>query len=104
MTDLCVEVERAPRAALVRLEGDLDKVSAPAFRTCLAGLAEEGCVEVVVDAARLAFCDSSGLWVLVEHQRALSGLGGSLQLTGVQGVLLRVLDVTGLRPLFVSQL
>lgn len=104
MTDLCVEVERAPRAALVRLEGDLDKVSAPAFRKCLAGLAEEGCVEVVVDTAGLAFCDSSGLWVLVEHQRTLTRMGGTLQLTGVHGVLRRVLEVTGLRPLFASQL
>ena len=104
MTDLNVEVERAADGAFVRLDGDLDKVSAPEFGRCLATLEQEGFVRIVIDAGGLAFCDSSGLWVLVEHQRALNQRGGSLRLTGVHGVLLRVLDVTGLKPLFPSQI
>lgn len=98
--DLNVEVERSGRAAVVRLAGDLDKLSAPRFGLLLRDMTEEGCTSFVVDTARLEFCDSSGLWVLVEHHRRVTRLGGSMTLTGVHGVLQRVLDVTGLKAVF----
>ncbi|WP_219471142.1 STAS domain-containing protein [Nonomuraea rhizosphaerae] len=104
MADLSVEVERADGSATVRLAGDLDKLTAPHFKRVLSGLVAEGCVKIVVDTARLDFCDSSGLWVLVEHQRRAQEGGGWLRLTGVQGVLRRVLDVTGLKAAFDSVL
>ncbi|MEU0567656.1 STAS domain-containing protein [Nonomuraea sp. NPDC005983] len=100
MTDLSVEVERTGGAVVVRLGGDLDKLTAPRLGDCLSGLVREGEVEIVIDAERLSFCDSSGLWVLVEHQRRVGARQGALRLTGVHGVLLRVLDVTGLRAAF----
>ncbi|MFI6910271.1 STAS domain-containing protein [Nonomuraea sp. NPDC050394] len=98
--DLRVEVERAGRDALVRLEGDLDKLSAPRLRQRLVELSEDGCHTLVLDAALLDFCDSSGLWVLVEHHRRMTALGGTMRLSGVHGILQRVLDVTGLRAVF----
>ncbi|NUR89777.1 MAG: STAS domain-containing protein [Nonomuraea sp.] len=104
MTDLSVEVERVPAATLVRLGGDLDKVSAPDLREVLLGLVDEGFVTIIVDTGELVFCDSRGLWVLVELHRKLQEKGGCVRLTGVHGVLKRVLDVTGLKPLFESQL
>lgn len=100
VADLIVEVERAEDATNVRLDGDLDKLTAPRLEERLAELAAEGRVDVVIDATRLAFCDSSGLWVLVEHRRVVAGRGGSLRLTGVHGVFQRVLEVTGLRAVF----
>ncbi|KAB8196267.1 anti-sigma factor antagonist [Nonomuraea phyllanthi] len=100
VADLNVEVERGDAAALVRLDGDLDKVTAPQLRHCLAALLEEGRVQFVLDMGELEFCDSSGLWALVEHQRRVSAQAGSLRLVGVHGVLQRVLDVTGLKAAF----
>ncbi|WP_197093431.1 STAS domain-containing protein [Nonomuraea sp. SBT364] len=100
MADLSVEVERGEGVTTVRLAGDLDKLTAPGFKECLASLSDEGRFDVVVDALGLEFCDSSGLWVLVELQRAVGERGGGLQLTGVHGVLRRVLDVTGLKAVF----
>ncbi|WP_336212540.1 STAS domain-containing protein [Nonomuraea sp. LPB2021202275-12-8] len=105
VVDLSVEVERAEgAAAVVRVDGELDKVTAPAFRECLTALSAEGRLDVVIDASRLTFCDSSGLWVLVAHRRDVGALGGSLRLTGVHGVFRRVLDVTGLKAAFDSVL
>jgi anti-sigma B factor antagonist len=100
VADLNVEVERAESSAVVRPEGDLDKLTAPLLKERLLDLLADGHVNIVVDAVELEFCDSSGLWVLVEHQRAVAARGGSLRLVGVHGVLQRVLDVTGLKPAF----
>lgn len=100
MSDLSVEVERAAGTAVVRLNGDLDKITAPLLKQRLVDLANDGCDTVVVDTKRLAFCDSSGLWVLLEHQRLVRERGGALRLSGVHGVLRRVLDVTGLIAAF----
>jgi anti-sigma B factor antagonist len=100
VADLKIEVARARGATAVRLRGDLDKLTAPLFRKRLDELAAEGRFDVVIDATGLEFCDSSGLWVLVEHQRTVSGRGGTLRITGVHGVLRRVLDVTGLKAVF----
>ncbi|MGW0807132.1 STAS domain-containing protein [Nonomuraea sp. NPDC002799] len=102
VADLNVEAERGPASTRVRLDGDLDKLTAPLLKECLVKLFGEGRVEVVVDATELEFCDSSGLWVLVEHQRRVAAHAGSLRLVGVHGVLQRVLDVTGLKPAFDS--
>ncbi|MFC4014350.1 STAS domain-containing protein [Nonomuraea purpurea] len=100
MADLNVEVERGQESALVRLEGDLDKLTAPLLKESLVRLFTEGRVQIVIDTTKLEFCDSSGLWVLVEHQRRVTAHAGALSLVGVHGVLQRVLDVTGLKAAF----
>ncbi|YCK33276.1 STAS domain-containing protein [Actinomadura sp. ATCC 39365] len=100
VADLGVEVERGHGDTTVRLAGDLDKLTAPLLKQRLAELSAEGLVDLAIDAHHLDFCDSSGLWTLVEHQRAVAGHGGSLRLFGVHGVLRRVLDVTGLKAVF----
>ncbi|WP_170223698.1 STAS domain-containing protein [Nonomuraea turkmeniaca] len=100
VADLNVEVARAEPGTLVRLVGDLDKLTAPLLKERLLKLFADGRVEVVIDATRLEFCDSSGLWVLVEHQRRVAAHAGWLRLVGVHGVLQRVLDVTGLKAAF----
>ncbi|MFG1697381.1 STAS domain-containing protein [Nonomuraea sp. NPDC049309] len=100
VADLDVEVKRGGRDACVCLAGDLDKSTAPLLKDTLLALFAEGRVRVVVDAERLEFCDSSGLWVLVEHRRRVAAQSGSLGIVGVHGVLRRVLDVTGLEPAF----
>lgn len=100
VTELSFEVLHVAETVTVRLDGELDKVAAPAFRERLGGLAADGRLDVVIDASRLTFCDSSGLWALVELQRGIAERGGSVTLTGVHGVLQRVLDVTGLKAVF----
>ncbi|TDD12755.1 anti-sigma factor antagonist [Nonomuraea deserti] len=102
VADLDVEVERGRCRALVRLDGDLDKLTAPLLKEWLVKLYTEGFVQVVIDTSRLEFCDSSGLWVLVEHRRRVAEHAGSLRLVGVHGVLQRVLDVTRLGAAFDS--
>lgn len=101
MADLSVEVERSEGdIVLIRLVGELDKLSAPQLSRRFDELVGEGSRSIVIDAEELTFCDSSGLWALIQLQRNVRAQGGTLRLTQVHGVLRRVLDVTGLSAAF----
>ena len=53
---------------------------------------------VVLDMSGVTFCDSQGLGTLVVLSRKASMAQSCLVLTNVADFLLRVLDITGLRP------
>jgi anti-sigma B factor antagonist len=59
------------RAVVVEARGELDVVSAPAFRAAMAEAAATGRPLVVVDMARVQFVDSAGLAVVFGAQRML---------------------------------
>lgn len=82
---------------VIRLFGDLDLVSASSLRACLAeavGLRTPP--RIVVDAAGLAFCDSTGLSVLMGALTAVRAADGRLALAGAHGRFARMLKITGL--------
>jgi anti-sigma B factor antagonist len=64
---------------VVTVAGDLDLASAPTFAPVLADAARDG-GDVVVDLAHLAYTDSSGLWALLEANKAAEAAGGLLTL------------------------
>lgn len=59
------------RAVVVQAHGELDVVSAPAFRSALKDAVETGRPLVVVDLAHVQFLDSAGLAVVFGAQRSL---------------------------------
>ncbi|MEV7805217.1 STAS domain-containing protein [Microbispora sp. NPDC088329] len=82
---------------VIRMFGDLDLVSAPSLRACLAeavGLRTPP--RIVVDAEGLRFCDSTGLSVLMGALTAVRAAGGRLALSGAHGRFARMLRITGL--------
>ena len=83
-----------------RLEGELDVHTAPSLAEAMEQASANGATTIVVDAAALRFCDSSGIQVLVAARERAVEAGGSLTIEGVQGALERVLTVTGLLDLF----
>jgi anti-anti-sigma factor len=50
---------------VIYLSGELDMASAPQLRTVLQRLIDSGAQRVILDAAELSFCDSTGLGVFV---------------------------------------
>ncbi|MFI6485320.1 STAS domain-containing protein [Nonomuraea sp. NPDC050663] len=100
MVELMVEVERSGSTALVRLMGDLDKTTVPQLQRPVRALIADGCTSLVIDTTELAFCDSSGLWLLLETQQQIRQQGGAMRLEGVHGVLRRILEITGLSAAF----
>jgi anti-sigma B factor antagonist len=83
---------------VVEVGGEIDVASAPELRECLHQTIDAGSRRLVVDLRQVSFIDSVGLGVLVGVRRRLLGHGhdGSLQLVCADGLVLRVLRVTGL--------
>ena len=83
-----------PDATVLRLSGELDMASAPLLSEALERTAERDVERVIVDVADLAFCDSSGLAVLMSwHERCARG-GRELVLRSPQPNLVRLLEIT----------
>jgi anti-anti-sigma factor len=88
------------RSAVVTLEGELDVYTVSSVRATLDGLLVDGASAVVVDLTRLTFMDSSGLGTLVAAHKKARVLRSSLVLVCDDGVVLRLLSVTGLIRVF----
>ncbi len=97
---LQIAVEPGGDAARVRLDGELDVHTAPAVADAVSEALDGGATNLVVDAAALRFCDSSGIQVLVQARERLLAAGGTLTIEGVHGSVEKVLSVTGLLDLF----
>jgi anti-sigma B factor antagonist len=93
---LQVRVEEREGAPLLWLTGDLDIVTAPLLQRRIDELIGAGHDRLLVDADALAFCDSTGLRILMGARRRLTDRSGELVLQRTSKVLQRLLDLTGL--------
>ncbi|WP_084962871.1 STAS domain-containing protein [Thermoactinospora rubra] len=101
MDTFTVDIDRHGTVVVLRLHGELDMLTAPTLRDCLVvALAEFRSPTLVIDAAALTFCDSSGLSVLLGGLSLAESAGGSLALSAVDGRLLRLLQLTSLTERF----
>jgi anti-sigma B factor antagonist len=99
-TRLDLSVRRHEGASVIALAGELDKLSSPRLRDLLVTQLDDGACHLVLDVTGLRFCDSTGLWTMLEIQRRAGAAGGCLRLAGVHGILKRILTVTGLADAF----
>ncbi|MGY0018046.1 STAS domain-containing protein [Streptomyces sp. cg35] len=97
---LLVEVRHEGTSAVVTPAGELDHHTADLLREpleeCLAG----GLSRLVVDCARLEFCDSTGLNVLLGARLKAEAAGGGVHLAGMLPVVARVFEITGAEAVF----
>lgn len=89
-------------ATVVEVDGELDLDSAPMLRAVLDDAVDRGVTRIVVDVARLRFCDSIGLSVLLTTHLACAARGGFLRLAAPAEHLLHVLSVVGLDAQVIS--
>ncbi len=99
-TRLDLSVRRHEGVSVIALAGELDRLSSPRLRDVMVTQLDDGARHLVLDVARLRFCDSTGLWTMLELQRRAGAAGGCLRLAGVHGVLERILTITGLAGAF----
>jgi len=96
--ELSISVQRSPSEVVVNLSGEIDLSSAPRLSALVTDLLADGPPRVVLDMSGVTFCDSQGLGTLVVLSRKAGLAQSCLVLTNVGDFLLRVLDITGLRP------
>ena len=86
---------------VLRLKGHLGLDSSPALRDQLLTMLQGQTLKaVVVDLAELSYIDASGIATLLEALKVARHRKSTLCLTGLQGRLLHLFEVTGVLPLF----
>lgn len=97
-------VKIAARAAatgpVIEIVGDLDYVTAHELRDFVARTALHPGQCVVLDLARLEFCDSSGITALIAARNQAAAAGADVALAAVPANTLRVLRIVGLDRVF----
>jgi anti-anti-sigma factor len=96
--ELSISVQQNASEVVVSLSGELDVSTAPQLSDTIAELLATAPPRIVLDMGGVIFCDSQGLGTLVVLSRKASLAQSYLVLTNVGEFLLRVLDITGLRP------
>src|SRR4051812_38571650 len=95
MTPFTVTVDRhATNSCVITVVGELDALAAPILRRTLGAEIAHGYVHLVLEASRLHFCDSQGLWVLIQAMRQTAAEGGSFRLAAPTPSLRRLLTLT----------
>jgi anti-sigma B factor antagonist len=103
MTELSLEVIEVSGSARLVLRGELDAASTPAANHALLELLEGGPDRVVLDFTELDFMDSMGVKFLIDGRDAARRLGIEIALAYGEGVVERVLTVSGVASLFERQ-
>jgi anti-anti-sigma factor len=91
------EQHQSGGVVVVAVSGELDIGTAPRVEDCLAYLTATGHHRLVLDAARLSFCDAAGIRVMVRARMRADERGGWLRLAAVSARLRWLLDILALR-------
>ncbi|MFG1808107.1 STAS domain-containing protein [Streptomyces sp. NPDC049040] len=89
-----------PDAPCLRLVGELDLDGTAELHSALADCFARRSARVVLDIRGLAFCDCSGLNVLLEAKATADRIGTELRLAGARPQVARLLALTGAVEVF----
>jgi anti-anti-sigma factor len=78
------------------VDGELDLATAPQLTSTAMALVDAGASDLIIDAQRLTFCDSSGLTAFVRIANRLEPSSGRVAIVGPQAIVRRVLEISGL--------
>jgi anti-sigma B factor antagonist len=84
----------------VAIAGRLTAAEAPAIRQEILDVLARGDSRLVLDLSELAFCDSSGLSVLISALKAARGNGGNVVLAGLTPTIRALIELTRLQQVF----
>lgn len=89
-------------AVVIRPEGRLNMVAAPALRKQLHALVDSGNPRLVVDLGGTEFIDSSGLGALISGLKVARQAGGDLRIAAPTAQIVEVLKLTNLNKVLRS--
>ena len=101
--DNCVTVappEVGDGICVVQLIGEIDVFASSEVKSALVGLIKEGRKLLVVDFAKVAYIDSTGLGALVAAQKGARDNGGSMAVVCTNQQIRRIFEITGLVKVF----
>ena len=86
---------------VLRVNGEIDMATSPDLRQQIVEQIRQGNIELIVDLAGVDFIDSTGLGVLIGGLKRARSQGGNLRVSGVQGRIERLFELTGLGDVLV---
>ena len=93
-------IQRDNDQTTLRIEGELDALSAPVLRPTIDTIVADNPKLVVVDLTSLRMIDSSGVGAIVSLYKRLRAAGGSVRLDGLGGQPLAIFRVLKLDRVF----
>jgi anti-anti-sigma factor len=90
-----VTVEQVGNAALVRISGSVDGLTADALQAALQEQIDTGGTRLVGDLSGVEYTSSAGLRALLAALKLARQKGGDLRLAAVRPAVLRVLELSG---------
>lgn len=97
MSEFTVGEQHQSGVVVVDISGELDIGTAPRVEDCLAHLTATGHHRLVLDTARLSFCDAAGIRVMVRARMRADERGGWLRIAAASARLHWLLDILALR-------
>lgn len=91
-----IAVMRITGVTIVTPRGDLDMAVAERLKQALCELVDQGERRLVLDLARVAYVDSSGLGALVASMKRARGAGGDIRLCGLVPHVRSIFELTRL--------
>jgi anti-sigma B factor antagonist len=95
-----IEVAHDGEWIVVRLEGEIDVVSAPAAHERIAELQALGYGNIRVDLERVEFLDSQGINLLVAARKGAVAAGGQVEIHNPPDRVMEVLEIMKLDDIF----
>ncbi|MBT2408074.1 MULTISPECIES: STAS domain-containing protein [unclassified Streptomyces] len=87
-------------AAVIVVAGEVDHDHQEPLRDALAEALARGARRIVVDCARMTFCDSTGLNVLLQSRLEARETGSTVELAALRPAVARMFDITGAKAVF----
>jgi anti-anti-sigma factor len=94
--DWAIDVVREPGRVVLRVAGDLDLETAPRLLAVAEPILSAGAGGLVVDLAKVAFIDSSGLSALIRINQRLGEAERPFQIVPPPPIVGKVFEITGL--------
>ncbi len=94
--EIIVERHDTANAVSVKVVGELDLYSAPAFCKAAMDATMEGPSILVLDLSALEYLDSSGVGTIIQLLQQARKRGGELRVAGLAGSALKVLKMTNI--------
>lgn len=97
---ISVNVTKQDRAAILKIEGEVDLYSSPKVRKSLLQLIKEKMPVVVVNLEAVNYLDSSGVATLIEGLQEIGKYSGSLRLCSPTQTVKHVFELSNLDKIF----
>jgi anti-anti-sigma factor len=90
-----ISVNRQEDAAMISVKGEIDLLTAQQLESQISNALDAPSQSVEVDLSGVSFMDSSGISTLLKGRRYADLRGKSYRVTGAEGIVRQVLDLTG---------